>query len=164
MITNGWQWLDANSQSFHNCLSVWECKLCCENLSQITGSWSWLELPAGNVHRCERCFKPANGPTSINFGLAPCTLILSLSFVSLYWGEPERAPHRWVCCGICLYIHIIYRTSCHKSLPALVLRVLVSFVISKLFTNYSMRRHEPPYLLDGNSKDGDHSWTYLFND
>jgi len=27
-----------------------------------------------------------------------------------------------------------------------------------------MRRHELPYLLDGNSKDGDHSWTYLFND
>ena len=27
-----------------------------------------------------------------------------------------------------------------------------------------MRRHEPTYLLDGNSKDGDHSWTYLFND
>jgi len=30
--------------------------------------------------------------------------------------------------------------------------------------NYSARRHEPPYLLDGNSKDGDHSWTYLFSD
>jgi len=25
-----------------------------------------------------------------------------------------------------------------------------------------VRRHEPPYLLDGNSKDGDHLWTYLF--
>ena len=25
------------------------------------------------------------------------------------WGEPERAPHRRVCCGICLYyIYIIY--------------------------------------------------------
>ena len=37
-------------------------------------------------------------------------------------------------------------------------------LIQKLFTNYSARRHEPPYLLDGNGKDGDHSWTYLFND
>ena len=27
-----------------------------------------------------------------------------------------------------------------------------------------MRRHEPLYLLDGNSNDEDHSWTYLFND
>ena len=57
-----------------------------------------------------------------------------------------------------------------KSLPALILRVLASFVNSKTIhqwpTTQSCRRHEPPYLLDGNSKDGDgdHSWTYLFND
>jgi len=52
---------------------------------------------------------------------------------------------------------------CRKSLPALILRVLASFI--QLFTNYSARRQaEPLYLLDGNSKDGDHLWTYLFND
>ena len=45
------------------------------------------------------------------------------------WGKPERAPHRRVCCGISLYI--IYHMSCRKSLPALILRVLVSFVNSK---------------------------------
>jgi len=34
-------------------------------------------------------------------------------------------------------------------------------LIQKLFTKYS---RTIVYLLDGNSKDGDHSWTYLFND
>ena len=41
------------------------------------------------------------------------------------WGEPERAPHRRVCCKFSIYIYIyIYlcRTSCRKSLPALILR------------------------------------------
>ena len=39
------------------------------------------------------------------------------------WGKPERAPHRRVGCGISLYIlYIIYRTSCRKSLAALILR------------------------------------------
>ena len=48
------------------------------------------------------------------------------------WGEPERAPHRRVCCGICVYIYIyMSRTSCRKSLPALILRDLASFVNSK---------------------------------
>ena len=28
-----------------------------------------------------------------------------------YWGEPERAPHRQVCCGICLYIYNIHYIS-----------------------------------------------------
>ena len=28
----------------------------------------------------------------------------------------------------------------------------------------TQKRHELSYLLDGDSKDGDHSWTYLFND
>ena len=43
---------------------------------------------------------------------------------------------------------------CRKTLPSLILR----------FINYSSRRHELLCLLDGNSKDGDHSWTYLFSD
>jgi len=50
------------------------------------------------------------------------------------WGEPERAPHRRVCCGISLSLSLsiyISRTSCRKSLPALILRVLASFVNSK---------------------------------
>ena len=49
------------------------------------------------------------------------------------WGEPERAPHRRVCCKFSVYIYIyFYRTSCRKSLPARILRVLASCVISKL--------------------------------
>ena len=35
---------------------------------------------------------------------------------------------------VCIYY--IYHTSCRKSLPALILRVLATFVNSKLFTNY----------------------------
>ena len=57
------------------------------------------------------------------------------------WGERERAPHRRVQCEFSFYIYIyiyiyiilyIYRTSCRKSLPARILRVLASCVISKL--------------------------------
>ena len=63
-----------------------------------------------------------------------------------------------------LYIYVyISRTSCRKSYPALILRVLASFVnsktIHKLLVLNSARRHQP----SSNSKDGDHSWTYLFN-
>jgi len=57
----------------------------------------------------------------------------------------------------------IYRTSCRKSHPALILRVLASFVnsktIHKLLVLNSARRHQP----SSNSKNGNHSWTYLFN-
>ena len=60
-----------------------------------------------------------------------------------YWGERERAPHRRVQCEFSLFLYIflyiyiyiyiyIYRTSCRKSLPARILRVLASCVISKL--------------------------------
>ena len=45
------------------------------------------------------------------------------------WGEPERAPHRRVCCKFSIYM---YRTSCRKSLPGRILRVLASCVISNL--------------------------------
>ena len=47
------------------------------------------------------------------------------------WGEPERAPHRRVCCEFSIYLFIyIYRTSCRKSLPARILRVIASCVNS----------------------------------
>ena len=39
--------------------------------------------------------------------------------VRFSWGEPERAPH---CCKFSIYM---YRTSCRKSLPALILRIYV---------------------------------------
>ena len=62
-----------------------------------------------------------------------------------------------------IYILSISRTSCRKSLPTLILRVLASFVnsktIHKLLVLNLARRHQ----LSSNSKDGDHSWTYLFN-
>jgi len=41
------------------------------------------------------------------------------------WGEPERAPHRRVCCKFSLSLSLSYicRTSCRKSLPDLILRL-----------------------------------------
>ena len=60
------------------------------------------------------------------------------------------------------YICAVRRAVSHFRL--LFCKFLCHSLIQKLFTNYSARRHEPPYLLDGNSKDGDHSWTYLSND
>jgi len=27
-------------------------------------------------------------------------------YVGVYWGEPERAPHRRVCCKFSIYIYI----------------------------------------------------------
>ena len=50
-----------------------------------------------------------------------------------------------------------------KSLPALILQVLASFVNSKTIHKLLSEKTRTVYLLDGNSKDGDHSWTYLFN-
>jgi len=81
------------------------------------------------------------------------------------WGRPERAPlseyntEIWCLSWTidlqpALDILHIYRTSCCKSLPALILRVLASFVTSKT--------SEKTQTIDGNSKDGDHLWTYLF--
>ena len=49
----------------------------------------------------------------------PCTTRGNFVF---HWGEPERAPHRRVCCEFSIFI-IFYRTSCRKSLPARILRV-----------------------------------------
>jgi len=40
--------------------------------------------------------------------------------VNLYWGDPERATHRRVCCEFVLYFFVcICSTSCCKSLTAL---------------------------------------------
>ena len=60
------------------------------------------------------------------------------------------------------YICAVRRAVSHFQL--LFCKFLCHSLIQKLFTNYSARRHELPHLLDGNSKDGDHSWTYLSND
>ena len=89
--------------------------------------------------------------------------------------EPERAPHRRVCCGISLslyiYIHIFLVRRAVSHIRLLFCAFLRHLLIRKLFTNYSYlnsysteadnsaRRHQP----SSNSKDGDHSWTYLFN-
>ena len=72
-------------------------------------------------------------------------------------GASLSEPHTSKQCGIkklhvsfvCTYVRtyvlvLVLITS--KSLPALILRVLVSFVNSKLFINQSARRHESPYL------------------
>ena len=51
------------------------------------------------------------------------------------------------------YTRIVRRAVSHFRL--LFREFLHHLLIQKLFTNYSVRRHGPPYLLDGNSKDGD---------
>jgi len=92
--------------------------------------------------------------------MPPCQSIAqqfknTLEMISFrYWGEPERAPHRRVCCKFSIYIYIyisvvrraasqflllfcvcqtyICCTSCCKSLPAPILCIpLSSCVISK---------------------------------
>ena len=63
---------------------------------------------------------------------------------------------------ILLYTYIVRRAVSHFQF--LFCKFLRHSLIQKVFTNYSARRHKPLYLLGGNSKDGDHSWTYLFND
>jgi len=72
-----------------------------------------------------------------------------------------------VCLSVCLPVmdrlDIIYITSCCKSLPALILHVLASFVNSKTIHKLLSKKKRTIYLLDGNSKDRDHSWTYLFS-
>ena len=63
---------------------------------------------------------------------------------TVYWGEPERAPlivsttQKFGVCVMELQPYRTYRHSiCRKSLPALILRVLVN-------SNYSANRHELP--------------------
>ena len=50
-----------------------------------------------------------------------------------------------------------------KSLLALTLQVLASFVNSKTIRKLLSGKTQTVYLLSGNSKDRDYSWTYLFN-
>jgi len=64
---------------------------------------------------------------------------------------PERAPHRRVCCGVSLYIYLVRRAVSHFRL--LFCEFLRHSLIQKLLINYSSRRHELLYLLDGNSND-----------
>ena len=63
------------------------------------------------------------------------SMATNCSTIHFNWGEPERAPHRRVCCEFSIYLFIyffiyIYRTSCRKSLPARILRVIASCVNS----------------------------------
>jgi len=59
----------------------------------------------------------------------------------------------------------ISRTSCRKSFPALILRAFLHHSLIQNFspTTRSQREDTNRLSLDSNSKDGDHSWTYLFN-
>ena len=125
-------------------------------VSSYEYQWKWIVCPWWLHPVNESCFyvfplrlsfrRLVNSASTI-LGITEAILSVphidefAVEFVYIYyWGEPDRAPHRRVC--------EFFRHS----------------LFQKLFTNYSTRRHEPPYLLDGNSKDGDHSWTYLFND
>ena len=62
-----------------------------------------------------------------------------------YWGEPERALHKRVCCGnlsihIVRRIYIVHRAVSHfRLLFCTFLHISVS---QKLFTNNSARRHK----------------------
>ena len=53
----------------------------------------------------------------------------------------------------------VYRMSCCKSLSALIF----ALIQKNYFTWLLSEKTWTVYLLDGNSKDGDHSWTYLFD-
>ena len=66
-----------------------------------------------------------NSDTMVTASWVLCILVSI--YMTLYWGEPEGAPHRRVCCEFSIYI---YRTSCRKSLPARILRVIASCVNS----------------------------------
>jgi len=68
----------------------------------------------------------------------------------LCWGEHEQAPHRWLCCGISLYILYIYLVRCAVShFRLLICAFLHLSLFQKLFTNYSYsaRRHQPSISL-----------------
>ena len=70
----------------------------------------------------------------------------------------SEPPHKWVCCRIYLY-----HTLCHKLLPALFCAFLHHLLIQETIHKLLSEKTWTVYLLDGNSKDGDHSWTHLFN-
>ena len=54
-----------------------------------------------------------------------------------YWGEPERAPHRRVCCGISIYMYIYLVRRAVSHIRLLFCAFLRHSLIWKLFTNYS---------------------------
>jgi len=77
----------------------------------------------------------------------------------LTWIWLGLALHRWFCCGICLYTYTYIVRPAVGHFRLLFYEFLRHSLIQKLFTNYSVTRHKPPYLLDSNSKDRDHLWT-----
>ena len=66
-----------------------------------------------------------------------------------------------------MYVHVsyvlVFVLITLKSLLALVLQVLASFVNSKTIRKLLSEKAQTVYLLNGNSKDRDYSWTCLFN-
>jgi len=84
------------------------------------------------------------------------------------WGEPERAhidefAVEFLSLYICIYIlYIVRRAVSHFRLLfcAFLRHSLIHKTIHKLLVLNLARRHQP----SSNSKDGDHLWTYLFND
>ena len=64
----------------------------------------WYSVPEVQLH-CDDTCNCSTFCTYIRSGL-PHNVVHSSSFV--YWGEPERAPHRRVCCGICLYYILLF--------------------------------------------------------
>jgi len=47
-----------------------------------------------------------------------------------------------------------------QSLSFCIYHAALDLAFSSLYHETTQKRHEPSYLLNGNSKDGDHSWTY----
>jgi len=66
----------------------------------------------------------------------------------------------WVCMFACLLACLLGLTTYRKSLRALILRIL-HHVDSKGLEDSSQLL--TVYCLDGDNKDGDYSWNYLFS-
>ena len=89
--------------------------------------------------------------------------IVYIKCYNCYWGEHERAPPRQLRCEFSIYIFLsFYRTSCRKSLPALIWRILTSCVNSKMIHMHAWCEYSTCSMDDGDNTDGDHWWTYLF--
>ena len=58
----------------------------------------------------------------------------------------------------------LFHTSYRKSPPALILCVVASFINSKTIHKLLRKDTKRRTSSMATSKDGDHSWTYLFND
>jgi len=85
-------------------------------------------LPCRATMQCSRTNSFAWATYNKCLRTTDCNLMCSLKQENhtapfmLSWGEPERAPHRRVCCKFSIYIYIC-RTSCRKSLPVLILHL-----------------------------------------